>query len=98
MTKKYIDADAFIRFIDCGHLRPPTELCFSEKDVVDMINKLPAADVRENVHGNWITETNHGLGVHTIRCDNCGHCEVSISTPNFCPNCGADMRKPCTET
>lgn len=44
---RYIDADELIDFIDCGHLRPPTELAFSDLDVIEMINKQPTADVVE---------------------------------------------------
>lgn len=38
---RLIDADALIKFIDCGHLRNPLEMCFSERDVVDMIESRP---------------------------------------------------------
>lgn len=36
-----IDADRLKSYIDCGHLRPPTEVCFSELDVRNMIDKAP---------------------------------------------------------
>lgn len=32
-------AEKMKRYIDVGHLRPPTEICFSELDVVKMIDK-----------------------------------------------------------
>lgn len=38
-----IDRDAAIAFVDCGYLRPPTELAWSDKDVVDMLKRLPSA-------------------------------------------------------
>lgn len=40
---RLIDADALIEFIDAGHLRHPSELCFSELDVVNMLNHAPTA-------------------------------------------------------
>ena len=40
---RLIDADALIEFIDCGHLRNPLEMCFSERDVIDMIESRPSA-------------------------------------------------------
>lgn len=40
---RLIDADALIEFIDAGHLRHPSELCFSEVDVVNMLNHAPIA-------------------------------------------------------
>lgn len=41
---RLIDADALKSWIDCGHLRPPTELCFSELDVVQILDKRPTID------------------------------------------------------
>jgi hypothetical protein len=38
---RLIDADRLKSYIDCGHLRPPTEVCFSELDVCNMIDKAP---------------------------------------------------------
>ena len=44
---RLIDADSLKDYIDCGHLRPPTELCFSELDICNMIDKAPTI-------GGWI--------------------------------------------
>ena len=33
-------AEMVKRYIDVGHLRPPTEICFSELDVVSIIDNL----------------------------------------------------------
>ena len=41
---RLIDANAFKDYIDCGHLRPPTKVCFSELDVCNMIDKRPTID------------------------------------------------------
>lgn len=48
--------------------------------------ELPTADVRENVHGEWIK-----IHWKAFRCSECK--KVSEYYTNFCPNCGADMRK-----
>lgn len=49
---RLIDADALIEFIDAGHLRHPSELCFSELDVVNMLNHAPIAyDVEKVLDG-----------------------------------------------
>ena len=40
---RLIDADYFIRWIDVGHFRQPTELVYSEIDVANMINHFPTA-------------------------------------------------------
>ena len=66
-----------------------------------VIDKMPTADVRENVRGEWIV---HELGGHHNKtilwghdCSICGHWIVvgkeKIKEYNFCPNCGADMRQ-----
>ena len=47
---RLIDADRLKSYIDCGHLRPPTEVCFSELDVCNMVDKQPTI---EAVQG-WI--------------------------------------------
>ena len=38
---RLIDADTLIDFIDCGHLRNPGERCFTERDIVDMLEARP---------------------------------------------------------
>lgn len=56
-------------------------------------DKIPSADVRENIHGEWIREDIHS----SWKCSRCNtyaiedfeHCE--IRSP-FCPNCGAYMK------
>lgn len=40
---RLIDADIFKSYIGTGHLRNPLEKCFSELDVVNMIDKQPTA-------------------------------------------------------
>lgn len=56
------------------------------------IYKLPSADVRENVKGEWTEwqgEKFAGLPI-------CSNCSMGFSIIakgwSFCPNCGADMR------
>lgn len=41
---RLIDADALKEYIDCGHLRDPGELCFSEIDVVELIDTQQTVD------------------------------------------------------
>lgn len=41
---RLIDGDALKSYIDCGHLRSPIETCFSELDVVRMLDKQPTID------------------------------------------------------
>ena len=90
---RLIDADALKSYIDCGHLRPPTEVCFSELDVCNMIDKAPTEEadgdlISRAVQGEWIDE-----GMPT--CSICGKwIDVLQGTAklNYCPNCGARMK------
>ncbi len=56
----------------------------------DQIDDIPTADVRENVRGEWLykktTDDYHVTG-------QCSNCHERRRIDNFCPNCGADMRK-----
>ena len=46
---RLIDVDDLIDFINMGHLRNPLESCFSERDVVDMLESRPTVDAVEVV-------------------------------------------------
>ena len=50
-----------------------------------VLSPIPAADVRENVRGEWIPMFGKNV------CNRCGH-KIDIVPTNYCPNCGADMR------
>lgn len=93
---RYIDAENILYSSvmieeDNGNYR---KMWIATKEDIDAI---PAADVRENVRGEWvhkeIQSDNFIDGV--IRLPNC-YCSVCgvevLQECNFCPNCGADMR------
>lgn len=89
---RLIDADALIRFIDCGHLRSPTEVCFSERDVVGMLEKAPTIDAEPVKHGKWIDPE----GIHEWHCSLCDGIAPNDgydSGANYCDECGAKMEK-----
>ena len=54
---RLIDVDGLIEFIDMSHLRSPMEICFSERDVVDMLERrttvdaVPVVRCRECIQG-----------------------------------------------
>ena len=56
---------------------------------------VPAADVRPVVRGGWriidIKNTKNGP-VRSCVCSECRFGATFINGPNYCPNCGADMR------
>ena len=69
------------------------------KDALELIGLIPAADVRENKGGKWISHKLNGfesgyeptLG---FDCTSCGAWIIggdSIKGYAFCPNCGACM-------
>ena len=82
-----IDADALINFIDMGHLRNPLEACYSERDVVDMLESRPTITLDDlRPKGRWL-HRNNGVAY-------CSECDIDAveDRTNLCPNCGADMR------
>lgn len=74
--------------------RPTCGEC-SVADTVRKVKRIPAADVRPVVRGKWEEKSMWYV------CSACGeHVEDEIyhmldpnMLPNFCPYCGADMRK-----
>ena len=90
---RYIDADALIDFLDVGHLRHPSELCFSEIDVANLLLHAPTIspdDVRGV--GEWEDAKQHGL----CRCSVCKDCYIekdyiTQAKWRYCPNCGARL-------
>ena len=69
---------------------------FGRKNIRDVIQKVPAADVVPVVHGRW-EEQDDGWGGTYYDCSACGESWTTIDgTPlqnnmNYCPNCGAKM-------
>ena len=62
------------------------------------IETIPTADVRPVVRGKWSKELHPSVKYNQFRCSVCGkfsgHDEEGwIWKPNYCPNCGADMRE-----
>lgn len=55
-----------------------------------VINSIPAADVRENVHAHWVEMPPYTH--HQPKDFECSAChESEIRKTRFCPNCGAIM-------
>lgn len=68
-----------------------------KQTVADTLSDLPSADVRENVHGKWISELElYGEGKWNYQCSVCGRSicleqNETLDDYPFC-HCGADMR------
>lgn len=80
---KYIDADRLIRRLEKSTYRAKTK-------IIDMINEQEAADVEPVRRGSWVGIDDEPYEVW--ECDKCGHIVEREAPPNFCEECGADMR------
>lgn len=62
---RLIDADALLDFLDVGHLRPPTEICFSElmmKNIIDIqptVDAVPVIRCKDCKH--WLPHAQFGF-------------------------------------
>ena len=101
VSMRLIDADALIDWIDMGHLRNPLETCYSERDVVDMLESRPTVDAKPVVHGRWVWGKNsmNQYGAWCTKCE-CGwedkgndfdRVQGLVIAHKYCPNCGAKM-------
>ena len=60
-------------------------------NVLEYLDEVPAADFRPVVRGEWTLFGRRGIYGVMYECSAC-HAKYDGIT-NFCPNCGADMRK-----
>lgn len=107
MEKRYIDAED-VKLSIRRFLMPNVDFDGTvrvedaERYFLKLLDDTPLADVREVKHGEWII-----VEYEYLTCKECGHyhytgCESTAEAkeklkngevPNFCPNCGAAMRK-----
>lgn len=77
-----------------------SDVGLDEFDTESIIRNISSADVRKNVHGEWIRENYVERGCYNY---SCSACKEMVGTWNgdymdkyggykFCPNCGANMR------
>ena len=98
MAKKYIDANKLMEsmyhraFETDGDTMWQSGCWVRYRAIEQIVKEQPTADVRENVRGNWVGIDDEPYT--TWECDKCGciYEEDFKYIPNFCPNCGADMR------
>lgn len=97
---KYINADELLNRIPSTHW-DAFENCnnctlLSKRDVKSIIDDIPASDVQEVKHGEWIS---NDLGGYkwSFYCSLCGFVDGYPLNDrfNFCPQCGAKMEVPC---
>ena len=81
---RYIDGDKVILSL--------LDYCRGKKTIGRCVDDTPTEDVKPIVYGNWVPIDDEPH--EDFECDRCGYiiCGEEFAT-NFCPNCGADMRK-----
>lgn len=98
MEDEYIKKDDALACIEGYRERDGSIVSPDELPEYQRIERLPAADVRENRHGQWL----HVMDGAECKCWECSECREQWifeegRTPYdeevyFCPSCGADMR------
>ena len=62
--------------------------------VAKTIMEQPTVEAIPVVHGEWIDIREFSKDVPKCKCSICGYIHIGLeSDSNFCPNCGAGMRK-----
>lgn len=74
---RLIDADALKFDIMCVYGSNP--------QYINWLNHAPTVDAVPVRHGKW-------LWLDGVRCSKCNYKLETTWLPNYCPNCGADMR------
>ena len=104
MESDYISREAAIEALredceGCPSYQPFCEACYQTLRL-SRFSKIPAADVRPAVRGEWIDTPLDNFRKFESKCSVCGWSGVSnydsyvdVFDFNFCPNCGADMRE-----
>ena len=92
MHDEYISREAALTALQDSDLFNTTER------QLRAIRELPAADVAEVVHGEWLRSDDDWNSLTTIQCSLCREewCfetddDVSLLNYKYCPNCGAKM-------
>lgn len=88
--ERYINVDLFKKNTNPVWYQPDdnSEYCgvYNKKDIEDMIDAQPTADVQEVKHGHW--EPYKGEYIWAV-CSVCGSDEIGKRP--YCGNCGAKM-------
>lgn len=83
--KALIDILAKYKF---GAIKSESEREYTKETVLNFVKEQPTVEAIPVVHGEWIG------GKWYKECSVCSEVFTPTTTlPNFCPNCGADMRK-----
>lgn len=94
----YISREAAIEAIFGQFCASSDETEAALNSAVEDIKRITAADVRPVRRGKWSKEIHPNVRYNQYKCSICGEfsghdSEGWIWKPNYCPNCGADMRE-----
>lgn len=84
----YVDKNSVLKLFEDVH-----PLDWNATAYVHMIKLLPTADVKPIVRGEWLCDYEDILP----HCSKCESRWTNSKNMNFCPTCGADMRKEQSE-
>ena len=84
---QYIKKDKVLSLLGLDH---NDYVYIDKRELAKKIEKLKGIDAVSVVHGEWLDEHEDGHGYWVGTCSRCGK---EKRMDNFCPNCGADMRK-----
>jgi len=96
---EYIERESLLKqmegycSVNCGHEHGEDPLCPScfMNDAIILVEDQPAADVQPVKHGKWIYNKPPDDWIMSLyTCSICRNLEDGH--PDYCPNCGADMR------
>lgn len=95
MDKKYIDLEAAVETLKRKSLMMFNTRYKGYTDAIKDLADMPAADVQEVRHGNWVME-HIGYGVTRYKCSVCGgrfgeDMIEDFRHNRFCSDCGARM-------
>ena len=84
-------ADDYVKRSDVHKAFQPKYAPAINRTFAAIIDSVPAADVVEVRHGQWINERQEGLGSFSAECSQCGKRTLAYFHYFYCPSCGAKM-------
>lgn len=91
---RYIDADALIEQMEADAEHIDNYIVkMALYATIDDVKNAPTADVVERKKGEWLFNPSDAIEMMFTKpkCSECGF--ESADGGNYCPNCGADLRK-----
>ena len=86
-----------MRIIDADRAKEIAEVSlgdiFLQTALKLLIDKVPTLDAVPVVHGRWVPVPSSDMMTgKAYKCSECGKMRYGSFMPNYCQNCGADMR------